>query len=496
VIGAGTGGCAAVYQLMASNADIEVTLIEAGPDHGPFDEHRWPAELLDTRSIPTTHDWGLFGEAADGRRYPVERAKVMGGCSSHNGCSAVRGTRQDFLDWENATAGGFSSAQLAHDFEAIEALLRVRPLEAGELSPYQSAIREAAVAKGWPESADINDLDEAEGVSACPVNKRGAVRWNAAFAFVDPWRNDERLRILAGAQVEKLSVAGHAVTGVTVKQGWTRTQLPADTVVLAAGAYLTPIVLQRSGIGDPQVIEASGLRCVHRLDGVGKNLQDHPCVVLHYAGSPELVHAMRRHQDSRLLFEEGVIIKCTSSTAIERFDLHFFPVSASTGREEQPWDWALHIGLMRERSRGTVLLAQGGGGERFSIVHRHFTDPQGADLRTMIDAVALARDLMSSADLARQIGTEVSPGASVVQADLSAWIVASHVHYWHPVGTCAMGTDPRRGAVCDGRGAVFGIDNLFISDASLMPTITSNNVNLPTALLGWRVGREVASRCT
>jgi choline dehydrogenase len=96
IIGGGTGGRAFAGHLVRLSG-AEATLLEARPDYSPFDEFRWPTELLGTRCMPeTSHDWGLRNEdTARSRTYPLERAKVIGGCSSHNGCSAVRGTRRD-----------------------------------------------------------------------------------------------------------------------------------------------------------------------------------------------------------------------------------------------------------------------------------------------------------------------------------------------------------------------------------------------------------------
>jgi choline dehydrogenase len=109
IIGGDTGGCAFAGHLVRSSS-AEATLLEAGPDYGPFDESRWPAELLDTRRMPTTsHDWGLRNEdTVRSRTYALERAKVIGGCSSHNGCSAVKGTWPDYVRWEEITGGDWA----------------------------------------------------------------------------------------------------------------------------------------------------------------------------------------------------------------------------------------------------------------------------------------------------------------------------------------------------------------------------------------------------
>jgi choline dehydrogenase len=494
VIGAGTSGCAAARQLVLGGL-CRVVLIEAGPDYGPFDAHLWPSELLDTRSIPETHDAGLFNDDGDGRRYRLERARVIGGCSAHNGCSAVRGTRHDFERWRRETAGAWDASTVERDYRDIEALLRVRPVDAAELSPYQRAVRDAALGLGVPPSRDINDLEEDEGVSLCPVNKRGAVRWNAAFAFVDDLRSNPRLEVIDRTDIHALHIESGVVRSVRGLRSGHSFDLDVDAVVIACGAYGTPVLLQRSGVGDPSVLGAAGVPLSVASPGVGRNLQDHPCMVLSFTGTPELAVLTRDHACERLLFEEGVIVKLRSSLAQESFDLHVFPVGGRSPSGQGDWYWLMYVGVMLERSRGSVLLDAGSKGSAFTISHRHFSDPNGEDMQMMLDGIAHARAIATQAPLRSLIGQERSPGACPALS-LRQWVAENHVHYWHPAGTARMGTDVNAGHVCDASGAVFGLSNAHVADTSAMPFITGANTNLPAALLGWRTGRAVSSRIT
>ncbi len=489
IIGGGTGGCAAAHEI-ARNCDARVTVLEAGPDYGAFDGLRWPSELLDTRRIPFSHDWGLRNRDADGRDYPLERARVLGGCSSHNGCCAVRGTREDFETWSRLTHDVWPLAGIEHEYAALERQFNVRTYADDEVSPYQHQVRAAALALGVPVSANINDLDEDEGVSICPVNKRGGVRWNAAFAFLDPLRNRDGFAIIDHAQIDDLVLRDGRVMAARGTRRGAAFEIEADVFVAACGAYGTPVLLQRSGIGDAQVLAAAGIAPQVPLPGVGRNLQDHPCMALHFAGSAGLIAEMRAHAAQRLLYEEGVIIKKRSSLARRSFDLHLFSSGAQRSNTDD-WYWDLYVGVLDEHSRGSVLLDAGSGGRTHTIRHAHFSDSGGHDLRVMLDGVAFARAL--AAQIKDQIGAEI--GLDHEPADAAAvanWIKTRHAHYWHPAGSCRMGTNPAAGDVCDGRGAVFGVGNLFVADAALMPTITHANTNLPAALLGSRVGRQVA----
>ena len=474
VIGAGTGG-ATFAGTLAVTGRHEVTLIEAGPDYGPFDAHRWPSELLDSRRIPLSHDWGLVNADLSGRRYKVERARVMGGCSAHNGCAAVRGLRSDFIAWAEAAGVFWEPDAILADFEAVERALRVRPVPPDETTPFQQAVHAASLAIGLPVSENINDIDEGPGVSICPVNKHGGVRWNAAFAFVDPVR--DRMSVVPNLRVgelilEKGRVAG--VRGTCAGEPW---EGRFDAVVLAAGAYGSPELLLRSGLGGA-------------LPGIGRNLQDHPCAVLEYRASEALLERTKRFEQAQLAFDEAIIVKARSPYARSIVDVHIF---ASGGRlPAGGWYWQLWVGLLTPLSRGRVRLDADGA---LAIEHDQLSDAAGTDLAALRWGVELARDIAAQAPLAALL-TETAPGPECRGEVLDEWIRRTHVNYYHPAGTCTMGPDPDTGAVVDGRGRVHGVPGLMVADASIMPVITAGNTNVPTAALAHRLARHFDDHAT
>jgi choline dehydrogenase len=493
IIGAGTGGCALAGHL-ARLSSAEVTLLEAGPDYGPFEDFRWPTEFLDTRRMPTTtHDWGLKNEdTVRSRTYPLERAKVIGGCSSHNGCSAVRGTRLDYARWAKVTQGEWAMDGLEPDFEQIERLLNVRTYSTEEITPFQRHVRSAAINYGLPVSGNINDLDEDEGVSVCPVNKRGGFRWNAAFAFLDPVRFKPNFRIVDGVEIDSLQLVGRQVTAAKGMRWGTPFEIKADVFVAACGAYGTPLLLQRSGIGNPKDLSLANIEVLVDSPGVGGNLQDHPTVILRYAASPDLISEMKTYEARNIPFEEGIIIKKRSSAATNVFDLHIFSSGGHALGNADDWYWELYVGLVRPKSRGAIVVAPGSKGAKFKISHNHFSDKGGADVRAMLDGVRHARGIAAASPLREFLVAEKEPGAKVISdKEVRNWIQHSHLHYWHPAGTCRMGPHRAQGDVCSGRGQVHGLENLFVADTSLMPEITGCNTNVPTALIGWRVARIV-----
>ena len=160
VIGGGTAG-ATVAGLLAERGDQSVVLLEAGPDYGPFSEGRWPADLLDGRIVAETHDWAYKSAATNGRSgHALERARVIGGCSSHNGCIALWGSRVDYDGWAAAGNDGWSTDEVLPYFRRASGRLRVREFSADEVTPFHGACIEAMAGAGVPVIEDLNDIDE------------------------------------------------------------------------------------------------------------------------------------------------------------------------------------------------------------------------------------------------------------------------------------------------------------------------------------------------
>src|SRR5574339_4372 len=216
VIGGGTAGAAGAARLIEGRTQT-VLLIESGPDYGAFSDRRWPAKLMDARSLPGGYDWGYVNSAETGRPgHLLERARVMGGCSSHNGCAAIWGSRVDYDNWAALGNAGWSADDRLPFFKLANETLRVKRISSSEITPWQQACLDAAPQIGIPQVADLNDLDEDIGMSTSPVNIVDGVRWNTAFAYLDPLRGNERLTLLSQTQVDRLKLEGGRVVGLEV----------------------------------------------------------------------------------------------------------------------------------------------------------------------------------------------------------------------------------------------------------------------------------------
>jgi choline dehydrogenase len=471
VVGAGSAGSVVAGRLAEAGRDV--LLLEAGPDYGPSASGRWPEELLDARMLATTHDWGY---AAD--RWVFERARVIGGCSAHNGAIAAVGQREEYDDWG---LPGWRGDDVAPLFATVLERMRVRAYEPGEAGPFHARCIDAASALGWPIASDLCDLDAGPSFGLETVNVVGTTRWNAAFAYLDPVR--ERLRILDETLVDRL-VSTEGTVRITATRRGTSVEVEAGTVVLSCGTYGTPLILERSGVGHPAVLAAAGIDVRVALPGVGANLHDHPMVHADRAVGAELQRWLDDAAATGFLPEEQTLGKFVSSHSRDgRYDLHVFPVCASDQTSMLHGRVHVEVSCVDVRSRGAVHLTSADPAAHPIIDHRYLTDSEGHDLAVLRDGLALAEQLLDHPRLAELLGSRITD-MSTDEA-----IRDTVAHYYHPVGTCKMGDDPM--SVCDPDGRVHGLADVVVADAALMPQITRANTNMPAIMMGERIAHSL-----
>jgi choline dehydrogenase len=489
VIGGGTAGAAVAARLVEGTSQT-VLLIESGPDYGAFTEQGWPASLLDARSLPGGHDWGYVNGAGTGRPgHLLERARVMGGCSSHNGCAAIWGSRVDYDHWADLGNPGWSADDLLPFFKLANESLRVKRISSAEVTPWQQACLDTAPKIGIPQVADLNDLDEDIGMSTSPVNIVDGVRWNSAFAYLDPLRGNERLTILALTQVDRLLLEGNRVIGLEAIGPDGPLTIEAGQVVMCAGTYGSPAILLRSGIGPTTELRAHGIETKLEL-AVGKNLHDHPAVYLKYSGTPQLVAAMLDFAaKGGILFSEQTIAKFRSKYCTTAYDLHLFPIGGQFTDTADHWDFLLPVANMTPLSRGSVQLTSADPFATLKIDTAYLSDPEGHDLDILWNGIELVRDYACQAPLANWIGEEIAPTAHYRTPED---VRRDNLHYYHAVGTCKMGPESDSTAVVDARGKVYGVDNLYVADASIMPVVPRANTNIPALVVGERISAWLA----
>jgi choline dehydrogenase len=476
VLGGGAAGCVIAARL-SEDPDRSVCLVEAGPDYGPLAGGGWPADLLDPNQLPVSHDWHYD----DGLAWS---ARVIGGCSTHNACMLTWGADADY-DW----GGGWSAAVL--DTYRLRAERAIGAACDGPTSAWNDAFMAAANEVGHPILDDLNDERSVRGVGRAPANVRDGVRRNAAIAYLDPARTRPNLTIIQRAIADRLEVHAARVRGAHVIRDGERRLIAAPLVVVAAGAYGSPAVLVRSGIGPEAELRRLGIAPVAPLAGVGSNLLNHWTARVLLDAGPELGARIAAEAHHGLVPMAGTFVKAASDACEPGlWDMHLAAIcwglrddaGAATG------EYVLRISAsaLQPRSVGRVTLRSADPADTPLIEHRPLSDPDGADLRTLADGIRQARRVAEAPSL-QAMGVREQPAGPFGADDLDQHVRATLGCYYHPVGTCAMGPATAAGAVVDGHGAVHGLEGVYVADASIMPTIPRAQTHLTVLAVAERL---------
>ncbi|GAA1809510.1 GMC family oxidoreductase [Agromyces neolithicus] len=490
VLGGGTSGCVVAARLLA--AGHRVTLIEAGPDYGSLIDGSWPRELLDAAALPLdSHDWGYCGVGAGGQPLRYERARVLGGCSAHNGCTQTAGWAGDYDEWAAQGSVGWDAASLSEDFEHAMDALRLRFYSEEEIQPFHRAFIDSSVDAGLNYQHDLHQLDGAQGVGCAPVNVVDGMRMNTAFAFLDAWRSSPELTVIDRAHVETVLIQGGTVAavGARYRRDGQLHVARADRVVLCAGAYGSPEILLRSGIGPAGHLSDLGIPNAVHLPGVGENLQEHPAVHLEYAGSAELASALADFAATQWLPEEQTVVKLRSPHADGPFDLHVYPWIEPDADLEHGWRAVFPVSQLRPRSRGTVRLRSADPDAAAVVDPGFLSDPGAADLGSLRFGLNWITTNIVEGTMSRFLGHALHDLAQYRDSEVDEWIRRHHTHYWHPAGSCRMGAETDPMSVVRHDGSVIGVEGLTIADASIFPDIPRATPALPVVVVAERIAR-------
>jgi choline dehydrogenase len=481
VVGGGSSG--AVIAARLAEAGRDVVLVEAGPDYGPFTAGQWPKDLLNAHAIALSHDWDYGSGPVDGRApWTFERARVIGGCSAHNGAIAAVGHASDYDGWN---LPGWETASLRPLFATVCSKMRVRTYTESETGPFHARCLDAARLCGWHMAEDLYDLDANASFGLESVNIVDRVRWNTAFAYLDPVRHLKNLRIIDRTLIDRFVETRDGVTLTAWREGQSL-RIDCSHLVLAAGVYGTPAIMQRSGIGNPASLKSAGVTTTLKLTGVGRNLHDHPMINADREIGSELQRWLDEAAAKGSLPEEQTLGKALSSQAKDGiFDLHLYPVCASTQTSLTNGLALIAVACMTPKSRGQIDIVSPAPDAKPRINHNYLGDAEGHDIAVLRDGLVMAEELLLSPPLAGVLGKRATDTSSDEA-------IRKHViHYYHPVGTCPMGSG--KDAVCDANGTVHGLSRVTVGDVSLMPQIPRANTNIPAVVIGERIAEILLS---
>lgn len=510
VVGAGSAGCVLAARL-SEDPSVQVALLEAGPRdtspliHCPAGIAAMPLVRSVSQPLQTVPQEGLFGRIGY-----QPRGRTLGGSSSTNAMVYIRGQHADYDRWAAMGNPGWAWSDVLPYFRKAEHNERLHddwhgqngPLNVADLqSPNVFAQRfvQAGVQAGFAHNPDFNGAQQ-EGVGLYQVTHKNGERFSAAKAYLTPHLNRPNLCVMTDATAQRVLLQGGVARQVQVQQGGQTLNLTARReILISSGAFQSPALLMRSGIGPGAHLQAMGIATQCDLPGVGENLHDHPDVVL-VADAPHTelfgvspvgawkllqgVQQWRQHRKGLLttnFAEAGGFFKSSPDLARPDIQLHFVVGKLINHGRTPSWGhgYSLHVCLLQPRSRGTLRLASTDANVPPLIDPRFLMHID--DMAQMIAGVRQARRILQAPALSAY-GREVSASSALQSdAELSQWIRENADTIYHPVGTCRMGQDPM--AVVDPELRVRGVPGLRVVDASVMPCVTSGNTNAPTIML-------------
>ncbi len=494
VVGAGSSGAVLARRLSESGKHT-VLLLEAGPDYAP---ERLPADLADgTRNSMTSHDWGYTHRPTHLERdFPLPRGRVIGGSSAVNTCIALRGQPEDFDEWAARGLPEWSwqyclpafkrfenDLDIANEWHSQEGPLPIRRHKQEEWVPWQAAFVEAGLELGFPACFDANEPGSV-GVGPHAMNKIDGRRISLSEAFLTPAvRARENLTILPHRLALRVLLAGTRALGVEVEAQDGVERHYGSRIVLAAGAINTPALLLRSGIGPRDQVQHIGRELLIEAPAVNKRLLDHPgCAFFlmpHRAELQTLAHPLIQtvlryastdlggnHHTSDMLVQPG------SRFTLPEIDLVPFVMMCSVGKPRGN-DGTMRFDSADPRARPIIEMRM--------LEHPH-------DRAVAVSAMELCYELAQTKAMS-ELATVMWPAEGVLRsrARMDEWIRSATGSGYHPCGSVPMGADDDPDAATDGEGRLRRCEALTIADASLMPTIPSSNIHLPTIMIAERI---------
>ena len=490
IIGAGSAG-SAIASRASEDPNRTVLLIEAGPDYP--DIATTPYDLVNSHNNSyVDHDWKLDYAPTQGRSTPFPRGRVTGGSSAVNTSIALRGVPEDYDEWATLGNDEWSWKKVLPAFNRLERDLdygddpfhgdagpiSIRRYPHEEQLPQHQAFLETAKQLGYPECPDANNPTDF-GAGPQPMNKLGRLRISCAIGYLAPARLRPNLTIQANTFVNRLLFSGTRCIGVEIQNtDGSIEALHAKTVVLSAGAILSPAILMRSGLGDKQQLESFSIDVVQNIPAIGQNLCDHPAISV----VADVKDGAIIDFDSPII---QTILRYTAEGSDKRNDLQIEQLSFVGTRKQTP-RFGIAAVLEYQYGRGELQLRSANPNDAPLVNNRFCEDER--DLSRLLCGLKDAMAFTKKGPLADMISDIAfpDPARSESDEDLRNLIRRFAGSGYHPCGTVKMGNDAN--SVVDQYGRMHKVDNLVVADASIMPFVPRANTNLTAIMIGEKIG--------
>jgi choline dehydrogenase len=526
VVGAGAAGCVVAGRLAQTMPDARIALIEAGGARLGL-----MTKIPGTGFIASTsprRNWNFQTEpvpALNGRKLWWFQGRILGGSSSINGMLYLRGHSLEYDQWAQLGCRGWSFEQVLPYFKKAEANSRGASEWHGDSGPITvkpsqvdlpicEAFLAAAGEAGFAVVDDLN-ADVAEGFGRFDTNVAEGLRASTAVAYVQPAQRRGNLELLSETIAARIVIEGGRARGIEIVRSGMRETIWAEReIILCGGTVNSPQLLMLSGIGPTDHLSRFEIPVVVDAPEVGRNLQNHPCYALRFACSQPVTAYKYLNPPTALgialryalsgagplgesYVATGGYMRSDPALAVSDTIVVMVPALVTRGGVgfrladlfPERHGFTVMVGSGRPLSRGCVLLRSNDPTAHPRIFPEYFSEPK--DLRALARSVRRMRDMMRGSAIRDLIEAELAPGAIAnEQPAIEEEIRARAATYFHPSGTCRMGSDTT--AVVDPRLRVIGLQGLRVADASIMPAVLNACTHAPTIMIGEKAAAMIA----